>query len=374
MGGETDSFYFNIRLLLTVEGIGPVKLRNVLNAFPKADELEHAALRDLCSIEGINTELAKRLKIAFKRKDEFYETLIQETEKLNDIGARYLTFWDEEYPAILRNIYDPPLVIYILGQLPPEEEKSVAVVGTRIPTQYGKHVTAQLTEELVQSGITIVSGLARGVDTVAHRTTVQNGGRTIAVMGSGVDIMYPAENKSLSTEIVKNGALISEFPIGTFPDAPNFPKRNRIISGLSRGVVVVETGMTGGAMITAKLALDQGREVFAVPGNVGVRQSEGTLALIQRGEAKLVINTNDILVEIGAQKAKLSTTAEKEKILSTLNLFEQKLMQVIGSEPVQIDTIANMTTLSVSDCLVYLLSLEFKGMVKQLPGKMFVAI
>jgi len=138
--------------------------------------------------------------------------------------------------------------------------------------------------------------------------------------------------------------------------------------------VVVETGMTGGAMITAKLALDQGREVFAVPGNVGVRQSEGTLALIQRGEAKLVINTNDILVEIGAQKAMLSTLAEKEKILSTLNLFEQKLMQVISSEPVQIDAIASMTTLSVSDCLVYLLSLEFKGMVKQLPGKMFVAI
>ncbi len=329
-------------------------------------------MRELCAIEGINTELAKRLKNAFKRKDEFSEILARESEKLDTIGARCITYWDEEYPAILRNIYDPPLVIYVLGQMPSESEKAVAVVGTRIPTQYGKHVTAQLTEELVQSGITVISGLARGVDTVAHRTAVQNGGCTIAVLGSGVDIIYPAENKNLSNDILKNGALVSEFPIGTFPDAPNFPKRNRIISGLSRGVVVVETGMTGGAMITAKLALDQGREVFAVPGNIGVRQSEGTLALIQRGEAKLVVNTNDILVEIGAQKAKLTASVEKEKMLSTLNLFEQKLIQVIGIEPMQIDAIANVTTLSVSDCLVYLLSLEFKGLVKQLPGKMFI--
>lgn len=329
-------------------------------------------MHELCAIEGINTELAKRLKKAFIRKEEFYESLVRETENLNSIGARYLTYWDEEYPAMLRNIYDPPLVLYVLGQLPPEDGKSVAVVGTRIPTQYGKHVTAQITEELVQSGITVVSGLARGVDTVAHRTAVQNNGCTIAVLGSGVDIIYPAENKSLSGEILRNGALVSEFPIGTFPDAPNFPKRNRIISGLSRGVVIVETGMTGGAMITAKLALDQGREVFAVPGNIGVRQSEGTLALIQRGEAKLVVNTNDILVEIGAQKAKLTASAEKEKILNSLNLFEQKLMQVISAEPIQIDAISNITSLSVSDCLVYLLSLEFKGLVKQLPGKMFV--
>jgi len=201
---------------------------------------------------------------------------------------------------------------------------------------------------------------------------VQNNGRTIAVLGSGVDVIYPSENKNLSEDILKNGALISEFPIGTIPDAPNFPKRNRIISGLSRGVVVVETGLTGGAMITAKLALDQGREVFAVPGNIGVRQSEGTLALIQRGEAKLVINTNDILVEIGAQKAKHNESAEREKMLNSLNLFEQKLMQVLSQEPMQIDIIANVTSLSVSDCLVYLLSLEFKGLIQQLPGKMFV--
>jgi DNA processing protein len=368
----TDSFYFNIRLLLTVEGIGPVKLRNILSTLQKPDELEHIGMRELCAVEGINIELAKRIKSAFRKKDEFYESLSTETEKLRNIGARYITYWEDAYPAVLRNIYDPPLVIYVLGDISLEDEKAIAVVGTRIPTQYGKHVTAQLTEELVQSGITVVSGLARGIDTVAHKTTVQNNGRTIAVLGSGVDVIYPSENKNLSEDILKNGALISEFPIGTIPDAPNFPKRNRIISGLSRGVVVVETGLTGGAMITAKLALDQGREVFAVPGNIGVRQSEGTLALIQRGEAKLVINTNDILVEIGAQKAKHNESAEREKMLNSLNLFEQKLMQVLSQEPMQIDIIANVTSLSVSDCLVYLLSLEFKGLIQQLPGKMFV--
>jgi DNA processing protein len=368
----TDSFYFNIRLLLTVEGIGPVKLRNVLNTFQNPDELEHIGTRELCAIEGINVELAKRIKSVFRKKDEFYESLSIETEKLFNIGARYITYWDDAFPAVLRNIYDPPLVIYVLGDISLDDEKAIAVVGTRIPTQYGKHVTAQLTEELVQSGITIVSGLARGIDTVAHRTAVQNNGRTIAVLGSGVDVIYPSENKRLSEDILKNGALISEFPFGTFPDAPNFPKRNRIISGLSRGVVVVETGLTGGAMITAKLALDQGREVFAVPGNIGVRQSEGTLSLIQRGEAKLVVNTNDILIEIGAQQTSGSESLEKNKMLNSLNLFEQKLFQALTVEPTQIDTIAAVTSLSVSDCLVYLLSLEFKGLIKQLPGKMFV--
>ena len=368
----TDSFYFSIRLLLTVEGIGPVKLRNVISALRKPDELEHIGMRELCAIEGINTELAKRIKGAFRKKDEFYETLSTETENLYKIGARYITYWDDAYPAVLRNIYDPPLVIYVLGDISLADEKAIAVVGTRIPTQYGKHVAAQLTEALAQSGITVVSGLARGIDTIAHKTTVQNNGRTIAVLGSGVDVIYPSENKKLSEDILQNGALISEFPIGTFPDAPNFPKRNRIISGLSRGVVVVETGLTGGAMITAKLALDQGREVFAVPGNIGVRQSEGTLALIQRGEAKLVTNINDILIEIGAQKTSPTESIEKGKLLHSLNLFEQKLMQVLSQEPMQIDAIANVTALSVSDCLVYLLSLEFKGLIRQLPGKMFV--
>lgn len=372
MAEVTDSHYFYIRLLLSAEGIGPVKLRNVLTAFPEPENLEHTGIKELCTIEGISVELAKRLKKTFNSKASLAETLVRESEKMKEVGARHVTYWDEEYPAVLRNIYDPPLIIYVMGELRIEGEKAIAVVGTRVPTQYGKHVAAQLTQELAEANITIVSGLARGVDTIAHKSAVQAGGRTIAVLGNGLDITYPPENKKLAEDIIKNGALISEYPIGTFPDASNFPKRNRIISGLSKGVVVVETGFTGGAMITAKLALDQGREVFAVPGNIGVRQSEGTLAMIQRGEAKLVTNVNDILEEIGEKKSKQSDNAEKEKLLGELNLFEQKLYQSLGTEPLQIDTIANSTTLSISDCLVYLLSLEFKGLIRQLPGKKFV--
>jgi DNA processing protein len=246
-------------------------------------------------------------------------------------------------------------------------------VGTRGPSNYGIIQCEKVVEDLARQNITIVSGLARGIDSIAHRTALKNGGRTIAIIGSGLDVIYPPENKKLFNEIAEKGDIISEYPLGTKPDAQNFPKRNRIISGLSLGCLVVETAITGGAMQTAAFALDQNREVFAIPGNLGVRQSEGTNMLIQKGEAKLVRNAEDILVEL---ELKLKPVIGKNipKPTVELNLFEEKILNSLDGEPLQIDNISSITQLSTSECLVHLLSLEFKGLVKQMPGKIFSRI
>ena len=225
------SHFLYLRLLLSVEGIGPIKVRNLVSAFADRKTLQKSTTSDICTVEGINTDLAKRIKQAIKESDSFEEKLRTELELLEKMGARYITYWDDEYPAILKKIYDPPVILYLLGSFTENDVTSVAIIGTRMPTQYGKHVAAQLSQDLAKSNITIVSGLARGVDTIAHKAALHAGGRTIAVLGSGFDIIYPSENKSLSEEIRKNGVVVSEFPLGTQPDAPQFPKRNRIISG-----------------------------------------------------------------------------------------------------------------------------------------------
>jgi DNA processing protein len=215
--------------------------------------------------------------------------------------------------------------------------------------------------------------MARGIDSISHNSAIKSGGRTIAVIGSGLDVIYPPENKKLFEKIVEAGAVISEFPLGTKPDAQNFPKRNRIISGLSLGVIIIETGITGGAMQTAAFALDQNREVFALPGNVGVKQADGTNLLIQRSEAELIRSAEDVILELELKlKPVLGKNIPKQQI--DLSLFEEKILNVLNSEPLQIDKIASLTNSSTSDCLVNLLSLEFKGLVKQLPGKMFAIL
>jgi len=264
-------------------------------------------------------------------------------------------------------------LLYTRGKFVDSDDYSIAVVGTRQPTNYGKIQAEKIVTDLVAQNITIVSGLARGIDSVAHTSALKNNGRTIAVIGSGLDVIYPAENKKLFNEIKEKGVIISEFNLGTIPNAENFPKRNRIISGLTLGTLVIETAITGGAMQTARLALDQNREVFATPGNLGVKQSEGTNILIQRGEAELVINAEDILTEL---ELKLKPIIGKNipKPHKDLSIFEANIYNCLFNEPLQIDKIAEITNLSTSDCLVNLLSLEFKGMVKQLPGKMFMLI
>ena len=259
------------------------------------------------------------------------------------------------------------------GNISKEDNFSIAMVGTRIPTNYGKVQAEKIAEELAEQNITIVSGMARGIDSISHAAALKKSGRTIAIIGSGLDVIYPPENRKLFEQISEQGAIVSEFTLGTKPDAPNFPRRNRIISGLSLGCIIVETQIVGGAMQTARFALDQNREVFAVPGNVGVKQSEGTNFLIQRGEAQLIKSAEDVLL---ALELKLKPILGKNipKHQEELSLFEEKIINALNSEPLHIDKIASLANLSTSDSLVHLLSLEFKGLVKQLPGKMFALL
>lgn len=361
----------DLYLLLSVDRIGPAKIRNLLARFKKLSNILSAATSELVETEGISKELASRIRKISSQRDSVQKFLEKELKILDKMGARIITVWDEDFPPLLKKIYDPPLVLYVLGKFDEKDKYSIAVVGTRLPTNYGKIQAEKIVADLVAQNITIVSGLARGIDSIAHSSSLKNNGRTIAVVGSGLDVIYPAENKKLFNEIRDKGVIISEFNLGTIPNAENFPKRNRIISGLTLGTLVIETAITGGAMQTARLALDQNREVFAIPGNLGVKQSEGTNLIIQRGEAELVKNAENILSELELKlKPILGKNIPKQQ--KDLTIFEEKIYNCLLNEAVQIDKIAEMTNLSTSDCLVNLLSLEFKGMVKQLPGKMFM--
>ena len=358
-------------LLLSVDRIGPAKIRNLLARFKKLSNVLSATTSELTETEGISKELASRIRKISVQKAFIEKFLEKELKVLDKMGARLITVWDEDFPPLLKKIYDPPLVLYVLGQFDEKDKYAIAVVGTRQPTNYGKIQAEKIVTDLVNQNITIVSGLARGIDSAAHSAALKNNGRTIAVIGSGLDVIYPAENKKLFNEIHEKGVIISEFNLGTIPNAENFPKRNRIISGLTLGTLVIETAITGGAMQTARLALDQNREVFAIPGNLGVNQSEGTNMLIQRGEAELIKSAEDILTELELKlKPVLGKNIPKQQ--KELTIFEEKIYNCLLNEPLQIDKIAEMTNQSTSDCLVNLLSLEFKGMVKQLPGKMFM--
>ena len=363
----------DLYLLLSVEGIGPGKIRNLLAKFKSTKNILASDYQSLMNVEGISTNLARRIRKAVQNRNEIEKFTESELKKLEKIGGRIITVWDEEYPQLLKKIYDPPLLFYLLGSLNEKDQYSIAIVGTRQPTNYGKIQTEKISIDLSRQGITIVSGMARGIDSIAHNSALKPGGRTIAVVGTGLNVIYPPENKKLFEKIAESGAVISEFVLGTKPDAQNFPRRNRIISGLCLGVVIIETGIAGGAMQTAAFALDQDREVFALPGNVGVKQADGTNLLIQKSEAKLIRSAEDIILDLELKlKPVLGKNIPKQQI--DLSLFEEKIINVMGSEPLHIDNIASLASLSTSDCLVNLLSLEFKGLIKQLPGKMFALL
>jgi DNA processing protein len=360
-------------LLLSIEGIGPGKIRNLLAKFRSTKNILAADYQSLMNVEGISTNLAKRIRKASHERDEIEKFTEKELKKLEKLSGRLITIWDQEYPPLLKKIYDPPIMFYMLGEFTESDQYSIAVVGTRQPTNYGKVLAEKISMDLSKQGITIISGMARGIDSIAHNSAIKSGGRTIAVIGSGLDVIYPAENRKLFEKIAETGVVVSEFTLGTKPDAQNFPRRNRIISGLSLGVIVVETATSGGAMQTAAFALDQNREVFALPGNVGARLSEGTNLLIQKSEAELITSAEDVINELELKlKPVLGKNIPKQQI--DLSLFEEKLINVLSSEPIQIDKIASLANMTTSECLVNLLSLEFKGLVKQLPGKMFALL
>jgi len=359
--------------LLSVEGIGPARIRGLLAKFKSLENIFASDYNSILTVEGISTNLAKRILTARKNFNETKDWVKVELTRLQKLDAKLITVWDEEYPELLKKIFDPPLILQVKGNITKEDNFSIAMVGTRMPTNYGKIQAEKIASELAEQTITIVSGMARGIDSICHSAALKKSGRTIAIVGSGLDVIYPPENNKLFGQISEQGAIISEFKLGTKPDGVNFPRRNRIISGLSLGCIIVETQVVGGAMQTARFALDQNREVFAVPGNVGVKQSEGTNLLIQRGEAQLIKSAEDVLLSL---ELKLKPILGKNipKHQEELNLFEEKIINALNSEPLHIDKIASLANLSTSDSLVHLLSLEFKGLVKQLPGKMFALL
>ena len=292
--------------------------------------------------------------------------------------VRKITIESEGYPENLRSIHKPPRELYVSGKLSLSDRDAVAIVGTRTPTFYGLAQAEKLSYELALCGITIVSGMARGIDSAAHRGALKAGGKTIAIMGSGHNRIYPPENKKLCEEIAEKGAVLSEFSPDEPPLKTNFPRRNRIISGLSKGVVVVEAAKKSGALITADFALDEGRDVFAVPGNVNSGKSAGTNALIKEG-AKLVESAADILEELGykieSEKKEASLPGTGVKNIRVSVTEEEKLiMDIIKHEPMPIDDISNVMNIPVERLAGVLLKLELKKLVKTLPGENFVRI
>jgi DNA processing protein len=270
----------------------------------------------------------------------------------------------------LKEIDQPPPVLYCLGEYLPEDEWAVAIVGTRRISPYGRQVTEEIASHLARNGVTVVSGLARGVDGVAHQAALNAGGRTLAVLGSGVDRVYPPEHRRLADQIIARGALLCDYPPGTPPEASNFPPRNRIISGLSLAVVVVEAGETSGALITAKFAAEQGREVFAVPGNILAPQSQGTNRLVQQG-AHPLLHVKDLL-----EALELNAILEHKAARSVLpaDAVEAQLLGVLGSEPVHVDDIRSKTGMPIEKVSATLALMELKGMVRQVGGMNYVSV
>jgi len=346
-----------------VPRIGPVRFRALLEHFGNLETAWHAESAQL-SAAGLDRRALANLLAMRGRL-----SLDEEWDKVARLGAHILTWEDQAYPRLLREIDDSPPVLYVKGELVTTDEWAVAVVGTRRATSYGRDAALQLAGDLARNNITVVSGLARGIDSVAHKAALDAGGRTIAVLGCGVDIIYPAENRGLAKAICESGALISEYPLGTKPEARNFPPRNRIISGLSLGTVVVEGGERSGAMISARYALEQGREVFAVPGNIGRRNSRGANKLIRDSGAKLILSVEDIMVELNLTM--VTQHAAVREIIPE-NQTEALLLRHLYTEPVHVDEIQRQVNLPVSEVSSALALMELKGMVRQVGGMNYV--
>jgi DNA processing protein len=345
-----------------VPSIGPAKVRALIDHFgdlESAWDAREGALKEAgLDRRAISSLVRTRAALDLDAK-------LAEIERH---GLTFLTWEDAEYPALLHEIYAPPPVIYVRGKLSPEDEWAVAMVGTRRATAYGKRVARMLSQDLARNGVTIVSGLARGIDAEAHRAALDAGGRTLAVMACGLDRIYPPEHRKLAHTIAENGALISDYPIGTRPEGRNFPPRNRIISGLSLGVVVIEAGNRSGALITVEFAIEQGREVFAVPGNIVSRTSVGCNRIIQDG-AKMVLHVRDVLEELNLTM--IEQHAEVRAVLPA-DGTEAQLLQLISDDPRHVDEICRHSQLPVHKVSSTLAMMELKGMVRQVSGMHYI--
>ena len=396
----------NLLHLNLIQGIGPKTVQFLIKILGSAEKVLTASSQELQNIEGLTPSARERLI-----HKKLGCPLERELELIHEFGCQIVTFYDAAYPPLLKEIDTPPLLLYVRGELKPEDALSIALVGSRQAKDYGRRVSYQLSYQLAKRGLTVISGFAKGIDTCAHRGALEASGRTIAVMGNGLSLIYPAANSELVEKVIDSGALISEFPMGMKPRSENFPRRNRIISGLTLGTVVVEASNRSGALITARLASEQGREVFAVPGEIFSELSTGTHRLIDNG-AKLISTVDDLLEALpqhalrqvsaiaptqeseraseipqtpSIQKSELDqtsittpkTTATEKKTTvpvvppPDLTIDEKTVFNAIEVPSSHIDTIVRTTQLPISQVSSVLLMLELKGAIEQLPGKQF---
>ena len=359
--GQPELWRYWLALRL-VRGVGNVTYRELLERFQSPDVIFKTPVSALVDA-GIHPTVAQAIA-AFDQ----WKTVETELQKLTRTHARLVTRTDDNYPINLTHLHDPPPFLYVHGDLLPTDRFAIAIVGSRSASTYGRTMARELARGLAEKGVTIVSGLARGVDAEAHRATIAVGGRTLAVLGSGIDVIYPSEHRSLAQEVTTHGALVSEFSLGSKPDAMHFPYRNRVISGLTLGTVVVEANEKSGSLITARCALEQNREVFAVPGNVTSDRSRGPHRLIKEG-AKLVEGVEDILNEIAPTLVSTPTVPTIPSL--DLEPHEKQLVALFSDDPIHVDVLIGKSGLGAARVLEILLGLELKGGVTQLPGTHF---
>ena len=353
-----------------IDHVGPIRARQLLEHFGDASAVLDASKHQLLQVKGIGDETAESIANWEKGVD-----LNGELKRIADFGCRIVSHADPEYPELLRQIYDPPFVLYVKGALSAKDKNSVSIVGSRMTTPYGIESARRLAYQLAYVGVTIVSGGARGIDTAAHQGALTGKGRTVVVLGTGINLVFPPENIELFERIAANGAIITQFPFNRPADKQTFPIRNRIVAGMTLGTLVVEANMTSGALITANFAIEYGRQVFAVPGRIDSPRSKGCHDLIKKG-AKLCESAEDILSEFEYlfPATNRPPGPSETGVLPALELStnEQQVYDCLDHEELNIDEVIRKTGLPSSAVSVALLSLEMKRLAKQLPGKLFV--
>ncbi len=352
--------------LYSIPTVGPTKLRKLISAFGSPENVLTASYRSLTMVDGVDQKTAERIK---QGPDQTFVS--HQLKKIEQFQVKVLTYWDEAYPQRLKKIYDPPAFLFYKGNIALLNEIAIAIVGTRTPTNYGKLVTEKFASILAQNNFCIISGFARGVDSIGHRVALKYPSSTIAVLGNGLDVIYPPENGKLFHDILEKGLILTEYPMGTKPDAGNFPKRNRIISGLATAVLITEAGEKSGALLTAMYANDQNRDVFAVPGSILSKKSAGCNRLIKQG-ATPALSPEQVLEELAPQLDLALKKSNQPKFKLTGNL--QKIYNVLSEQPLHVDQIAFETQLSPAETLSALLTLELMGAIRQMAGKMFVRL
>lgn len=355
----------DVLIWLNSLGISSITIEKLVSIFPDIREILEIKSKLLLSIKGIHGKTLN--KIIANRNYKYIEGLFQKLDK-KELGI--ITILDKDYPNRLKNIYGRPYVLYGKGSMVEEDRLAIGIVGSRKSTSYGKWACEKFSKELTDLGVTIVSGLALGIDSIAHKAALENGGRTIAVLGNGIDKIYPKRNQGLYNNIPSNGMILTEFPIGTNPLPYNFPQRNRIISGLSLGVIVIEAKEKSGSLITAHHALEQGRDVFALPGNINNIYSRGTNKLIMDG-AKPLLEVEDIIEEIRDLQVRKLERQEESIDLSELSDTEISIVNILKEGPLHCDLIAHKTGISIRDIIRSLTVLELKGIIKEINGRTF---